>query len=216
MENVLQVHNKKNLPDFEKWLQFLAGKGYRNYWQDLNAVTYGVAQNRSRCFMVSLLGGTKYNCPESVRLTKTLKDYLENDVDEKYYLNRDVTKLIEKIGKVDKVEKTEVIRLGGLYDTDTKRQQSGSVYDKNGLAPTLDTMQGGNREPIIVETINGYRLRKLTPKECWRLMGFSDDDFEKAAAVNSNTQLYKQAGNSIVKPVLMAIFDKIIGLGALK
>ena len=58
--------------------------------------------------------------------------------------------------------------------------------------------------------IEKYRIRKLTPKECWRLMGFSDEDFEKAAKVNSNTQLYKQAGNSIVKDVLMAIFRQMI------
>ena len=57
---------------------------------------------------------------------------------------------------------------------------------------------------------NGIRVRKLTPKECWRLMGFTDEDFEKAQKVNSNTQLYKQAGNSIVKQVLMAIFKQMI------
>lgn len=57
---------------------------------------------------------------------------------------------------------------------------------------------------------NGTRIRKLTPKECWRLMGFKDSDFEKAEKVNSNTQLYKQAGNSIVKQVLMAIFKQMI------
>lgn len=57
---------------------------------------------------------------------------------------------------------------------------------------------------------NGIRIRKLTPKEYWRLMGFTDGDFEKAQKVNSNTQLYKQAGNSIVKQVLMAIFKQMI------
>ncbi|MGJ0961689.1 DNA (cytosine-5-)-methyltransferase [Faecalicoccus pleomorphus] len=57
---------------------------------------------------------------------------------------------------------------------------------------------------------DGIRIRKLTPKECWRLMGFKDSDFEKAEKVNSNTQLYKQAGNSIVKQVLMAIFKQMI------
>ena len=55
-----------------------------------------------------------------------------------------------------------------------------------------------------------YAIRKLTPLECWRLMGFSDEDFRKAEAVNSNTQLYKQAGNSIAKDVLMAIFSQMI------
>ncbi len=56
----------------------------------------------------------------------------------------------------------------------------------------------------------GVRIRKLTPKECWRLMGFTDEDFEKAQAVNSDTQLYKQAGNSIVVTVLEAIFKEML------
>ena len=57
---------------------------------------------------------------------------------------------------------------------------------------------------------NNMRIRKLTPKECWRLMGFSDEDFKKAEKVNSNTQLYKQAGNSIVVDVLMGIFKNLL------
>lgn len=59
----------------------------------------------------------------------------------------------------------------------------------------------------IVET--KYRIRRLTELECWRLMGFTDEDFKKAQSVNSKTQLYKQAGNSIVVPVLMAIFSQL-------
>ena len=55
-----------------------------------------------------------------------------------------------------------------------------------------------------------YRIRKLTPKECWRLMGWDDESFHKAEAVNSNTQLYKQAGNGIVVPVLEAIFRQML------
>lgn len=55
-----------------------------------------------------------------------------------------------------------------------------------------------------------YRIRKLTPLECWRLMGFDDVDFEKAQKVNSNTQLYKQAGNSIVVNVLEAILKELL------
>ena len=58
--------------------------------------------------------------------------------------------------------------------------------------------------------MNGLRIRKLTPKECWRLMGFDDIDFERAAKVNSNTQLYKQAGNSIVVNVLEEILKKLL------
>ena len=73
----------------------------------------------------------------------------------------------------------------------------------HGVAKTLPT---GDSQG----TLDGFRIRKLTPKECWRLMGFSDDDFAKAEKVNSNTQLYKQAGNSIVVDVLMAIFRELL------
>ena len=65
-------------------------------------------------------------------------------------------------------------------------------------------------EGTVEKDGNVYAIRKLTPLECWRLMGFSDEDFHKAEAVNSNTQLYKQAGNSIVKDVLMAIFKQMV------
>lgn len=64
--------------------------------------------------------------------------------------------------------------------------------------------------------VNELRIRKLTPKECWRLMGFDDSDFEKAEKVNSNTQLYKQAGNSIVVPVLEHIIGALFDCGALE
>ena len=84
------------------------------------------------------------------------------------------------------------------------------VYDPCGISPTLHSMQGGERQPKLMEDRNRLRIRKVTPKECWRLMGFTDEDFEKARAVNSDTQLYKQAGNSIVVQVLEAIFKEML------
>ena len=78
--------------------------------------------------------------------------------------------------------------------------------NSEGICGTLTTVQKDN---LLLEYITTYRVRKLTPKECWRLMGFSDEDYEKAAEVSSKTQLYKQAGNSIVKDVLMAIFSQL-------
>lgn len=86
MENVPQVHGSRNIDDFNLWIDFLKSKGYSNFWQDLNAKDYGVVQNRKRCFMVSLLGNGTYELPKPVQLTKRMKDYLENEVDEKYYL----------------------------------------------------------------------------------------------------------------------------------
>ena len=78
------------------------------------------------------------------------------------------------------------------------------------VAPTQSTQCGSSTSSATVLRYDGLRIRKLTPKECWRLMGFDDEDFEKASKVNSNTQLYKQAGNSIVVNVLEAIFDNLL------
>ena len=98
MENVPQVHSRSNMPDFQKWIEFLEGKGYSNYWQDLNAKDYGVAQNRDRCFMASLLGRWNYKFPQPVPLEKTMKDYLEDKADEKYYINtKKAKKLVQQL-----------------------------------------------------------------------------------------------------------------------
>lgn len=98
MENVPQVHSKKNLSDFEDWINFLESKGYSNFYQDLNAKDYGVAQNRNRCFMVSILGDFTFSFPKPKKLDKTMKDYLEDTVDEKYYINNDkADKLIQNL-----------------------------------------------------------------------------------------------------------------------
>lgn len=117
-----------------------------------------------------------------------------------------------------------VRQIGNFSESKRSNPNTNRVYDKSGLSPTLNTMQGGNRQPMVVDEVvmnereyksdddeqrTRYRIRKLTCREIWRLMGFSDEDFEKAQAVNSNSQLYKQAGNSIVKDVLMAIFRQM-------
>ena len=80
--------------------------------------------------------------------------------------------------------------------------------NKNGYIPEM--FNPYNESEIKEETMNNLRIRKLTPKECWRLMGFADEEFDRAAEVNSNTQLYKQAGNSIVVDVLEEILKNLI------
>lgn len=89
MENVSAIHNKKNMPDFQMWLDTLTALGYKNFWQDLNAKDYGIAQNRLRCFVISILTDSdedEYIFPEPILLDNRLKDYLEDKVDEKYYI----------------------------------------------------------------------------------------------------------------------------------
>ena len=100
-------------------------------------------------------------------------------------------------------------KVGGCYDAsypDSKTRR-GRVQDNGDTVPTLTASSSENINYIETE----YRIRKLTPKECWRLMGYTDEDFDKAKSAGvSNSQLYKQAGNAIVKQVLMAIFAQMI------
>lgn len=94
MENVPQVHGAENIEDFKKWILRLEELGYSNYWQDLIATDYGIPQIRNRCFMVSILGDYSYSFPPKQELKLKLKDLLEDQVDEKYFLSDDMIKYI--------------------------------------------------------------------------------------------------------------------------
>jgi len=111
------------------------------------------------------------------------------------------------------MKKNSSKRLYNIYGY-TGGNFGGNVYDKDFLSPTIINFSGGgNRQPLIEEkevSEEKLRIRRITPRECFRLMGFTDEDFDKAKAVNSNTQLYKQAGNSIVVQVLEAIFSQML------
>lgn len=96
MENVPEVHGTKNKHDFYEWCRFLEELGYHNYWQDLNAKDYGIPQNRNRCFMVSILGDYYYSFPKKQGLKYRLKDFLDKQVDEKYYLSDKTVEMFVK------------------------------------------------------------------------------------------------------------------------
>ena len=237
-ENVKNLLSKKHRHNFDAYLETMEQLGYTNYYQVLNAKDYGIPQNRERVFTISIRKDINkvFTFPQKQELKLKLKDMLEDEVDEKYYLSNSQIEYLE-YGKYNASKVSNKIK-----QTDT------------GICPTLDTMQGGNRQPFIrvknatkkgyleayegdgvytnvsakrgtvqkemIQTLTTFqdkgvvmsdlRIRKLTPKEYWRLMGFDDEDFEKVSQVNSNTQLYKQAGNSIVVNVLMAIFKELI------
>lgn len=116
MENVPQVMQKKNMHNFLAWQQFLERKGYKNYAQILNAKDYGVAQNRQRAFMVSILGDYSYEFPNPIPLTKTMADYLEPEVDESYYVDSEkADKLIIELMESGRLKKevSNTVRGGG-------------------------------------------------------------------------------------------------------
>lgn len=193
MENVPDLLSEKFKDGWRKMYRGIENLGYTNYVETLNAKNYGVAQNRDRVFMVSILGDYAYEFPRGVKLEKRLKDYLEENVDEKYYLSDDKVIHINKTG----IKRREYIQYDGKFE------QLCRVWIK--ISPTLHT----NTKDIIVMDKNG-KYRHMTGLESFRLMGISDEDFYKAQAVVSNSQLYKQAGNGIVVDVLEAIFKEVI------
>ena len=104
----------------------------------------------------------------------------------------------------------ETLNENDVKHSDTINPFNKRVSSRDGVSPTLTTRPEGFKTAILPVS-QDLRIRKLTPKETWRLMGFSDGDFHKAEEVNSATQLYKQAGNSIVVDVLEGIFKQLLG-----
>ena len=120
MENVPQVMGEGNREHFIEWQDFLRSKGYSNYAEIINAKDYGVAQNRERCFMVSILGEYNFKFPTSVSLRRTMNDYLDDEVPEKYYINspkaQELIVDLQERGQLDGISKT--VRGGGRGSVD--------------------------------------------------------------------------------------------------
>ena len=229
LENVRNLLSHDKGKTFERMLKILDELGYDAEWQVLNSKNFGVPQNRERVFIVGHLRG---EC--------TYRVFPIRGKDEKFNTDGEINQ-VGNIGKSD--------NFGG-------NPQVTRVYDINGISPTLNTMQGGGREPKILvreatkqgyavadvgDSINfshpnskprrgrvgkniantlltsdeqgvvlsDYKIRKLTPRECWRLQGFPDWAFDKAQEVNSNSQLYKQAGNSVTVNVIEEIAKRL-------
>ena len=114
------------------------------------------------------------------------------------------------LSATDYKDPPKILQVGNIVKTGQfDNPQRGRIYDPDGLAPTLNTCSGGGLEPKFIDRSRvDVRIRKLTPRECFRLMGFTDDDFDKIKGI-SNSQLYKMAGNSIVVNVLTEIFKEL-------
>ena len=147
MENVPQVHSDQNAEDFNSWLDYLSSRGYLNFWEDLNAKDYGIPQNRDRCFCVSFLAEefTEFIFPKPVKLEKVMKDFLEEEVDEKYYLNSPKAKeLIDKL-----IADGTLPQEGGGYLNYNKIKETGTeiamtlcARDYKGYGTGWDSMNG--------------------------------------------------------------------------
>lgn len=297
MENVKNLISKKFKPLFDEWCKYLESLGYKNFYKVLNAKDYGVPQNRERVFMISIRDdNVLYQFPNEINLDTKLGDYLENDVDEKYYLS---TKLINcftdmknrngilrglqfqpKLIFKDEIARTITTRAGtrpcdnfivepvisldgkvivpqatkdgyaianvgdGIYTNRCAFKRGVVQKDKiptlktsvNDIAVVVtkdsenyiqwkqkgwfdiecraykeDKISGAlNTRGHIKVLTNDVAIRRLTPLECFRLMGFDDEDYQKITELKiSDTQAYKMAGNSIVVNCLTEIFKKL-------
>lgn len=183
LENVKNLIGKKFKPQFDAWVKWLDSIGYNTYYQVLNAKNYGIPQNRERVFAISIrkdVDTNGFTFPEPIPLTTRLKDILEHNVDEKYYLPDDrIEKILNSSFMQEKKriqttdvcdtllardwkdpkcvpveEEPQVKQIGNVCPTKTRSNPNqGRVYDKDGIAPALTTMDGGNREPMVVDEI---------------------------------------------------------------
>lgn len=168
-ENVKNILSKKHKHNFDAYIETMDILGYNSYYQVLNAKDYGIPQNRERVYTVSIRKDIDkgYKLPEPMELKLRLKDVLEDEVEEKYYLDDErVKKIISSnfMQEKKRVQEKDVcdtllardwkdpkcVRIGGIFDTDKSKHQAGSIYDKEGLSPTLDVAQGGWRQPSII------------------------------------------------------------------
>ncbi len=197
LENVKNLKSHDGGNTFRIIEQTLADLGYHIKFKVLNSMEYGnVPQNRERIYIVGFKDKSKieaFEFPKPVPLTKTVKDILEKDVNEKYYYNG--KPLYEKI-------KDDINEEGQVYQWRRKYVRK----NKKGVSPTLTANMGmgGHNVPIIFD---GKGVRKLTPRECFRLQGFPDS--YKLPSI-SDSALYKQAGNSVSAPVLERIAMQMI------
>jgi DNA (cytosine-5)-methyltransferase 1 len=223
-ENVRNVLHKKHIHNFQKYIDVLEEIGYTSYYKVLNAIDYGIPQNRRRIYCISVLGEHKpYEFPEEKELTITLKDLLEENVDKKYNLLKTKDFYINNSFKQEQKGNTFKFRPHVKKNANiayTLTTKAGSRMDDNYIIDIdlpyeyieyTNKFLSSNDLLEKINEINNYDIRRLTPLECFRLMGFDDKDYFKLKENKiSDTQLYKQAGNSIVVNVLEELFVNLL------
>ncbi|MGP7817753.1 DNA cytosine methyltransferase [Niallia sp. 01092] len=195
-ENVKGVLDKDMIHSFSKYLNEMTRLGYTSNYDVLNAMDFGIPQKRERVFTISILGKDKFDFSKlKKKQMRDINEFLEKDVDEKYTIK--TPSMLSRIGHNN----------SGSF--------AGRLQPIKDYVWTITTKQNRCPNSGIVPIGNGkYRL--LTERECWRLMGFDDGDYNNVVAEHptrkgcTNGILYKQAGNSIVVNVLEAIFEVLL------
>lgn len=196
-ENVKAVLSKRHKEHFDNYLYAMELLGYASSYRVLNAKDFGIPQLRERVYVVSVLGEQEFDF-DLVQKSETrhVSEFLENTSDKRYIVT----------------QPSMLKKLPGTTGGVTLKQVVDHVW-------TISLKQVRAPNAGIVR-LPGDKWRYLTERECWRLMGFDDEDFEKALSVNPNRTplnhpIYSQAGNSIVVPVLESIFKAMAKQGVL-
>ena len=223
LENVKNLVGKKFKPQFDEWISRLDELGYNTYWQVVNGKDCGIPQNRERCFAISIrkdIDSIKFGFAKCFDNGLRLKDLLEENVDEKYFL--------KTLGNFFMNHSLECEENGNGFrfkpHNPTKAETAFSVTTRAGgrMDDNYVNDQDISEEPFFefnkknIETVNtanvanNFKIRKLTPTECWRLMGFEDNDVSRAKSIGmSDSALYKQAGNSIITNCISLIMEHL-------
>ena len=196
-ENVKNVLSKHMRHNFNRYLDELEKLGYTNNFEVLNAMDFGLPQKRERVFTISMLDGTFFNFGTlEKKKPPHIRELLEDTEEEQYIIT--APSMLERIGK----------RKGNF---------NGKLEIIDSFCTTITTKQNRNPNSGVVDLGNG-KYRYLTERECWRLQGYSDKDFEAALKAHPgkpgklNGALYKQAGNSIPVPIFESIFKQLLNL----
>lgn len=192
-ENVSTVLSPKHIHNFLEYIDELKEIGYNSYYKKMNSKDYGWPQFRDRIFVVSVRKdtvekyGNSFVFPEEKPLEIKFEDLCDKEVDKEWYLTE-----------------TQIVRL----ETSSYEQNQRLLQKSRDYCYALCARD--YKDPKCINLDDGKGPRRLTPKEYWRIMGFDDEDFNLAqSSGNSNSQLYKQAGNALVVPVMKLVFEEM-------
>ena len=225
-ENVKPLMGNKFKNEFRTVLQTLDDVGYNNHYAILKSSNFNVPQSRERVFIVSIRKDCDtgiFEFPKELELTKCMMDYLEKDVDKRYFLSDKMFAYV-----LDLEEKQQGTKWEGRANNDFINPKIAHTLSVRGIkgqrAGVSNIICTSDPSPIKVldykQKLNGRThnvdLRNLTERECFRLMGFKDSEFDKIKDSFTSTELYTMAGNSIVVDVaeelLCMLFDEDGGL----
>ena len=239
-ENVRNLVTNRFEREFQTVLSSLDDAGYNSYWKVMNAKEFGIPQERERVIIVSIrkdVDDYTFWFPEPIQLVTSMKDMLEDSADEKYFLNGTQNYFVRHSFDMERkgngfrfephvkshagIAKTITTKAGNRptdnYIVDIDCEMPKFTFDsKNPYIVSADDMvyvrTGGQiLSAYVGKSSDTLRIRKLTPKECFRLMGFTDEDVDILHANGiSDTQLYRFAGNSIVVNILEGVFRNLL------